>query len=372
MPLPLDICIRGGGVVGRTLALLLAQERLRVGLFVPQAGGPTSSLPDVRAYALNQASKNLLESVRCWPAPPAATPVLTMKVREELGGELSFDATQLDAQALTWIVDVPVLEAQLADAVRFQAQIALLDAPACAALTVVCEGKASSTRAEFGVEFAVTPYAQHAIAARVACEIPHEQVARQWFSKGEILAFLPLGGTTGNSVAIVWSVSPEHAATLRHLSPEDFCLELHAASQQCLGQLTLASERAVWPLQKAQARQWTGRAVAGAWALAGDAAHNVHPLSGQGLNMGLADVSELAALIRGRDYWRPVGDDKLLRRYERSRKAGMLSMATATDGLQWMFSQPGGAWPALRKWGMNRIDRNGRLKQWMARQAMDF
>lgn len=371
MALPLDICIRGGGIVGRTLALLLARERLRVGLVVPAAQAPAASRPDVRAYALNPASKNLLESLRCWPAA-AATPVLHMKVSEDQGGEVNFDAAQVGTEALTWIVDVPVLEAQLADAVRFQPQIELLDAPAPAALTVVCEGKASSTRAEFGVDFEVTPYAQHAIAARIACEKPHEQIARQWFAQGEILAFLPLGGAAGNSVAIVWSVSPEHAAKLLHLSPEDFCLELQATSQHCLGQLTLASERAVWPLQKARARQWTGRTAAGAWALAGDAAHNVHPLAGQGLNMGLADVAELARLIREREYWRPVGDDKVLRRFERSRKAGMLPMATGTDGLQWLFSQNGQAWTTLRNWGMNRIDRSGLLKRWLARQAMDF
>jgi 2-polyprenyl-6-methoxyphenol hydroxylase-like FAD-dependent oxidoreductase len=88
--------------------------------------------------------------------------------------------------------------------------------------------------------------------------------------------------------------------------------------------------------------------------------------------MGLADVAEMARLLREREYWRPVGDDKLLRRYERSRKAGMLPMAAGTDGLQWLFSQNNSAWTALRNWGMNRVDGSGWLKQWMARQAMDF
>jgi ubiquinone biosynthesis UbiH/UbiF/VisC/COQ6 family hydroxylase len=295
-----------------------------------------------------------------------------MKVGEENGGEVNFDAAQLGTEALTWIVDVPVLEAQLAEAVRFQPQIELLDGPAPAALTVVCEGKASSTRAEFGVDFEVTPYAQDAIAVRIECEKPHVQIARQWFTHGEILAFLPMGGESGNSVAIVWSVSPERAKKLLKLDPEDFCHELQATSQHTLGQLKLVSDRAAWPLQKALARQWTGHATAGAWTLAGDAAHNVHPLAGQGLNMGLADVAELARLIRERDYWRSVGDDKLLRRYERSRKAGMMPMATGTDGLHWLFSQHGSAWASVRSWGMNSVDRSGPLKQWMARQAIGF
>ena len=372
MAQPLDVCIRGGGIVGRTLALLLARERLRVGLVAAPMEKGAALGPDVRAYALNLASRNLLESLRCWPPADAATPVLHMKVSEDQGGEVNFDAAQMGTQALTWIVDVPVLEVQLIDAVRFQPQIELLDSPAPAALTVVCEGRMSGTRAEFGVDFDVTPYDQHAIAARLVCEKPHAQIARQWFAQGEILAFLPMGGESGNSVAIVWSLSPERAAKMRDIGAEDFCRELQADSKGSLGQLTLSSERAVWPLQKARARRWTGHNAAGAWALAGDAAHNVHPLSGQGLNMGLADVAELARLLHERDYWRSVGDDKLLRRYERSRKAGMLPMAAGTDGLQWLFSQNNGAWAALRNWGMNRVDGSGRLKQWMARQAMDF
>jgi len=367
-----DVCIRGTGIVGRTLALLLARERLRVGLVAPPMEKGAATGPDVRAYALNLASRNLLESLRCWPPADTATPVLHMNVSEDQGGEVNFDAAQMGTQALTWIVDVPVLEAQLIDAVRFQPQIELLDTPAPAALTVVCEGRMSSTRAEFGVDFDVTPYDQHALAARLVCEKPHAQIARQWFAHGEILAFLPMGGESGNSVAIVWSLSPERAAKMRDIGAEDFCRELQADSKDSLGQLTLSSERAVWPLQKARARKWTGHNAAGAWALAGDAAHNVHPLAGQGLNMGLADVAELARLLREREYWRTVGDDKVLRRYERSRKAGMLPMATGTDGLQWLFSQNNGAWATLRNWGMNRVDGSGWLKQWMARQAMDF
>lgn len=363
----LDVCIRGGGIVGRTLALLLARERLRVGLVdMPAAAGKV----DVRAYALNHASRALLESVRCWPEAPAATPVRRMQVRGDGDSELTFDAAMLGVPALTWIVDVPPLEARLREAVRFQPQIEVLSAPAPARLTVVCEGRASRTREEFGVEFDVTPYAQHALAARVQGEHPHGGVARQWFSGGDILALLPLEGDQGRSVAVVWSLSPARAAQLAQADAEVFCRELHDATHGELGAFTLLGERAVWPLQKALARRWTGRHADGAWALAGDAAHNVHPLAGQGLNLGLADAAMLARLIATRESWRGIDDAKLLRRYERGRKAGMLLLDAGMDGLQLLYARDATVWGELRRFGLNGMERSGPLKLWMARQAM--
>ncbi len=376
MALPLDICIRGDGIVGCTLALLLARERLRVGVVDPPVqaqAADASASPDVRAYALNRASKELLEKLRCWPEPGLVTPVQKMQIQGDRQGEINFDAAHNHADALAWIVDAAALQTQLKEAMRFSPQIEFLNAPQAAALTVVCEGKASTTRDDLGVEFEALVYAQHAIAARLSCEKPHGQVARQWFSNGEILAFLPLGGEQGNSVAVVWSVTPEHAAQWAQASALDFCEALQAVSHSSLGELTLSSERVTWPLQKSQAKQWVGRNKdLGPWALAGDAAHTVHPLAGQGLNMGLADVAELARLVHERDDWRVVGDVKLLRQYERSRKAGIVAMQTGTDGLQWLFSQDDKASPSLRNWGMNLVERSGFLKQWLAKQAMNF
>lgn len=372
-----DICIRGGGIVGRTLALLLARERLRVGLVATAPAASPNDSPatgDVRAYALNAKSRSLLESLRCWPDALHATEVLAMQVKGDDGGEVNFSAAELKVPGLTWIVDVPALEAQLAEAVRFQPQIELLAAPQAApqaaSLTVICEGRTSSTRSELGIDFDVTPYPQTAIAARLSCETAHAQTAYQWFSQGEILAFLPLEGPQGNSVAIVWSVLRERVDVLLNESAAAFCQQLELASEKRLGKLKLISARSAWPLQSAQARRWTGSHAGGAWVLAGDAAHNVHPLAGQGLNLGLADVATLAEILRGRDYWRQVGDEKLLRRYERARKAELLVMDTAMDGLQGLFSRHGGSWQAARNWGMKGFEHSGLVKQWVARQAM--
>ncbi|QTN27395.1 FAD-dependent monooxygenase [Rhodoferax sp. AJA081-3] len=371
MTRPFDICIRGAGIVGRTLALHLAGKQLRVALVAPGTPQPAEALAaDVRAYALSLPSRQLLEAVRCWPDAPHATPVLSMQVHSDDGGQVAFDAAHTHTEALNWIVDVPALEARLADAVRFQPLIEVFDAPKPAALTVVCEGKASQSRQEWGVEWDVTPYGQSALAARVLCEQPHAQVARQWFDKGEILAFLPLGGESGNLCALVWSVSPERALALQAATDADFCQALELASHGVLGSCTLTSARKVWPLQQALARRWSGVALQGAWVLAGDAAHTVHPLAGQGLNMGLADVAELVAVITNRPYWRSVGDARVLRQYERARKAEFAVMGQANDVLQQLFTNRHPVVQAMRTWGMNRFEASGPIKQWVARRAM--
>jgi 2-polyprenyl-6-methoxyphenol hydroxylase-like FAD-dependent oxidoreductase len=388
---PFDVCIRGGGITGRALALLLARERLRVGFVAHASAHPAANDGvDVRAFAINLKSKQLLESVRCWPSAADATPVLKMQVQGDDGGEVVFDAADCGAPALAWIVDVPVLQAQLARAMQFQPQIELLEIAEPATLTVVCEGKTSSSCAEFGVDFEVAPYAQWAIAARLNGEKPHRQTAFQWFSHDGILGVLPMGGpmdgltgrltdgagtqgvadSPGNSVSIVWSVAESRAQTLLQMSAGDFCRALQVATHDTFGPLTLTSERALWPLQLAHTDRWAGTTGGVSWVLAGDAAHTVHPLSGQGLNLGLADVAELATLIAGRDYWRSVADDKLLRRYERSRKADAAALGSVTDGLQRLFAQSGGSWQTLRNAGMNGFERVGPLKKWVARQAM--
>ncbi len=371
-----DVCIRGAGAVGRTLALLLARERLRVAL----VSSPAVSAPstDVRAYALNGASKRLLESLRAWPDAPASTPVVEMQVwntDRSAGGDgdsgtpLDFKSQSAGQPALAWIVDVPALEQQLGEAVRFQPQIEVVQTPVKAALQVVCEGQKSTSRNEFGASWTVRPYAQKAVAARLTSNKPHLGVARQWFNNGDILALLPLSdthaGQSGNSVALVWSVNTERADALQKMSDDDFCVALQADCGKEAGTLSLVSERSSWPLALSKADRWVGPG----WALAGDAAHAVHPLAGQGLNLGLADALELAKVIEQREYWRGLGDEKLLRRYERARKADVVAMGAVTDGLHGLFAHTDARLQALRHWGLKSFARSEILKAWLTRQA---
>ena len=380
MALPPDICIRGAGIVGRTLALLLARERLNVALV--ESPQPNTT-PDVRAYSLNGAAKSLLQDLRCWPEAPAVTPVHQMQVWGDQGGQLNFGAQEQGVGQLNWMVDVAALEALLIQAVQFQPQIQLVQAPLSAPLTVVCEGRASQTRTELGVGFDITHYEQHAVATRLVCERAHEGIAHQWFGwsaapgltqpQAEVLALLPMGGEGGREVALVWSVHPLRAQELMAMSAEDFAVTLASACEHRLGGMQLSAERAVWPLQLARAERWIGPmpgASKQSFALAGDAAHSLHPLAGQGLNVGLADVAELVQVIRAKEFWRPLHDLKLLRRYERARQADVQAMGLVTDGLQRLFAQPGPVWQNLRNWGMRGFDRSGPLKHWMTQRAM--
>lgn len=384
-----DVCIRGDGVVGRTLALLLAKERLRVALVVPQsadsADGQAHTPQDIRAYALNSASKQLLELLRVWPDASLATPVQSMQVWGDDGGKLDFNAQTAGQDALTWIVDVPPLQAQLLQACSYQSLIDTVTEPELATikapLTVICEGQKSSSRAAVRTHWARKPYAQKAIAARLTSDVPHRGSARQWFANGEVLALLPMGGAMidanfdakagdngggqGNALALVWSVPDERAAQLEKLSPEEFCSALSVACQGSVGALQLTSERASWPLALGSAAHWVGPG----WALAGDAAHTVHPLAGQGLNLGLADAACLSRVLAGREYWRGLGDEKLLRRYERARKADVAAVSAVTDGLYKLFAQAGPAWQSARNWGMNGVANSSPLKNWLMQRA---
>ncbi len=374
-----DVQVLGAGIVGRSLALALARAGLSVALRpeATHAGGGDDDRadvrPDVRAYALNAASVELLRGLKVWDALPAqaATPVLDMHVQGDAhAAAIDFSAWQQHVSALAWITDAAVLERELAAAVRFAPHITVID-PADqvnASLTALCEGKASATRESLGIAFERVEYGHRAIAARLTSTQAHQGIARQWFRAPDVLALLPFDTPQPqHSFALVWSLPDARAADLLTLSAAAFETELMQATHGEAGNLKLASERAAWPLMQANASAWCGPG----WVLLGDAAHVVHPLAGQGLNLGLADVAALVRVIREREPWRPLGDEKLLRRYTRERVAPTWAMGQVTDGLLRLFADDTPAVRELRNRGLTLVNRLSPLKRWLTTRALN-
>lgn len=365
---PFDIQVRGSGIVGSAAALALSRQGLSVALCAP-AQAPRAA--DVRAYALNAASVALLESLKVWPALPAdaRTAVYDMRVEGDAGmaAALRFSAWQQQVRELAWIVDAAALEAELAAALRYAPHVEHCAAPVQAALQVVAEGKASATREQFGVAFETHDYGQRAIAARLLASEPHQGLARQWFRAPDVLALLPLDRPRpGHGLALVWSLPSERAAALLELDDKAFEAELMQASAGAAGELHLASPRAAWPLTMARAERVFGPG----FVLVGDAAHVVHPLAGQGLNLGLGDVAALARVVAEREAWRSVGDVRLLERYARERLAPTRAMLGLTDGLLQLFSHPSPWAKELRNRGLGLVNAATPLKRWLAGRAL--
>ena len=372
----LDVCIRGRGAVGLALALALARQGLRVGLIgAGDAGAAHGALPDVRAYALNAASRALLTELKVWDALPAdaITPVDDMHVEgDSAGGVIDFSSWQQGVDALAWIVDAAELDTALRTAARFAPHLVCLAdgtaEAAGAALSVLAEGKASAGRQALGVRFDVQAYGHTALAARLVSDDTHLGMARQWFRSPDVLALLPLDRPEpGRSYALVWSVPAVRAQVLQQMPVAEFEAALADATGGAAGQLQLATGIAAWPLALAQADRLCGAG----WVLVGDAAHLVHPLAGQGLNLGLADVAALARVIAEREPWRALGDEILLRRYVRERALPTRAMALLTDGLLHLFAQPQPALRELRNRGMGLLNRLAPVKRFLTRRALD-
>jgi 2-polyprenyl-6-methoxyphenol hydroxylase-like FAD-dependent oxidoreductase len=363
-----DVCVRGTGIVAHTLALALSRQGLAVAL---QSASPRQNLSDdVRAYALNLSSVSLLDELKVWQALPgdARTAVYDMRVQGDgAAGMLRFSAWQQQVRELAWIVDVAALEAELAAAVRYAPHVTTVASAAKARLLVLAEGKASATRDELGVAFERHDYEQTAVAARLSTDLSHGGLARQWFQAPAVLALLPMDRPQpGHGLALVWSLPADRAREVLAWSDAEFEAALMTASGGEAGQLRLVSPRAAWPLTLARAERVHGPG----WVLVGDAAHVVHPLAGQGLNLGLGDVQVLTRVLAGRESWRDLGDEKLLQRYARERALPVQAMATLTDGLLRLFAHPSPWARELRNRGLGLVDAAVPFKRWLGARAL--
>jgi 2-polyprenylphenol 6-hydroxylase len=384
-----DVVIAGGGLVGLSLAALLGQADFKVALVEvrePQLDWPPDSV-DLRVYAISRASADLLRAIDAWPLIEAhACAYRDMHVWDAGGfGDIHFDSADLGEPCLGHIVEARVIEAALLAVIeplpcvtRFcpagiasfhdaddSRSVVLEDGRVLsAALLVGADGRHSRVRDHAGIHVRASNYGQQALVAVVECERGHDDTAWQRFLPTGPLAFLPL---RDGRCSIVWSATTGEAQRLLALDDAAFCEALGGAFAYRLGKVLGVGERVLFPLY----RQYAERTVAPRLALVGDASHVIHPLAGQGVNLGFKDVHELAdVLVAARQQRRDIGALAVLRRYERARKGDNLATMLAMDGFKHLFGSrvPPVRW--LRNAGLDLVDAARPVKQLIMRAAM--
>lgn len=390
-----DVIVVGAGVIGAVMACLLLRQgsgvSLRVALIADRfmQTPPAQAEWDLRVFALSRASERVLKLAGIWGALPATrlNPFERMRVWDAQGsawgaGSLSFDCADIGEPNLGYIVDGHVLQWQALQQARALGAV-LIEAPLTAivenrdevragledgrelrgTLIVGADGTESKTRQLLGIDTAGHAYHQDALVTHVRTVLPHADTAWQRFLPTGPLAFLPL---SDGRCSLVWSTNRAEATRLRALDPQSFGAELTAASGEVLGACTLAAPLAAFPLNLQHAVAYARpRAV-----LIGDAAHAVHPLAGQGLNLGFNDCAALAQVLEDCGSALSFGDMKVLRRYERWRRTENLLVSAGLDALERLFSSTSGSVAAARKFGLGAVERSSAVKRQLARQAL--
>ena len=383
-----EIAIVGGALVGAALARALRGSTVALVSQERRLPGPVPESFDSRVYAISPANAAFLESLGAWQQIPAdrVTPVHAMHVYGDDGqSKIEFDAYAAGASELAWIVEDTLLQDALWRVLATQEQLEIVAPGDCerleigsdratvalrdarrieAQLVVGADGARSLVRAQAGIVSRERAYGQSAVVANFACERPHRNVALQWFQGGPVLALLPL---PGEHISMVWSTDDENAARLLALEGGALAREVTDASGRALGELSLLAPARSLSLRSLSA----ARSVAPRVALVGDAAHVVHPLAGQGANLGFQDARVLADVLRAREPFRDPGDLRLLRRYERERAEAILAMRATIHGLFVLFGAEQRIFGPLRNAGLNLVDHLPVLKNVLMRHAMN-
>ncbi|MCL6730938.1 UbiH/UbiF/VisC/COQ6 family ubiquinone biosynthesis hydroxylase [Sphingomonas hankyongi] len=372
-----DVIIFGGGMVGLALAAALDSSGVSAVVIDPADPAPrTSSAFDGRTSAVSSSSMRMLETIGVTQHLPApGCPIRRISVADGLQpGGLHFDGD--DEEPLGWMHENRHLRAALqaraeagrhtwllwksrvADVVRGETGVLVsledgrkLNAP----LLVAADGRNSRTREEAGIRVARWSYRHQAIVSVLRHQRPHDHVAYEIFYPSGPFALLPMtDDSQGHRSAIVWSVRQDDAAGWLSLSDEDFAAEAEAAMGGFLGKIAMLAPRSSFPLGFHHAAQISDKRLA----LIGDAAHAIHPIAGQGVNLGFRDAAALAqVLVEGARLGLDLGDAQLLARYQRWRSLDALSVAFATDSLTRIYGIPGRAASAVRRFGMGLVER---------------
>ena len=378
-----DVVIVGGGLAGASLAAALAHSGLRLALIERKAPSVPPREWDSRIYSLTPASTAFLRGVDAWDRMEAgrSTPIYEMHVFGDDGrSRLDFSAYESGVSELATTVESGRLHYALWQGLQRQRNLSLL-CPATpsgliarsdsveimlsdggsvsARLAVGADGADSWLRRAAGIESTTESYGQQGLVANFSCGRPHRGAAYQWFRRDGVLAFLPL---PDQRISIVWSTPDDHAGELLALPAAEFCRRVSAASGEVLGGLELITPPAAFPLGRLSARSMIQSRIA----LAGDAAHVVHPLAGQGINLGFGDARSLAGLLSDA---RDPGDRLLLRRFERSRAEDTLALRWVTDGLFRLFELRHPIAARIRNLGLNLTNSNAVIKTLLARRA---
>ncbi len=382
-----DVAIVGGGLVGGSLAAALSGSGLSAAILeraAPPAPGPDW---DARIYAISPSSVAFLRSIGAWQDVDAkrVTPVHRMRVFGDDGAsELDFSAYETGVAELAVTVESGRLASAIWRALQRAGNVEVL-CPAFPAalhasehgvrvelasgdavdarLCVGADGTHSWVRDAAGFRHSSRSYGERGVIANFACEVPHRNTAYQWFRRDGVLAWLPVEERV---ISIVWSTPESNARSLLGLSPAELCETVARAGGGALGALTLLAGPLSFPL----ARLRTDRMARGRVALLGDAAHVVHPLAGQGVNLGLGDAAALARLLRGLPLSRDPGDEFTLRRFERERAEDILAIRSVTHGLHRLFGTRHPAAARIRNLGLNLTNSIPALKTMLARRAM--
>ena len=387
-----DIIIVGAGMVGATLACGLAEEAENLSIAVIDAKAPDFDWDkdgyDMRVSAITRASQTLFKNIGVWEkiVEQRISPYRDMFVWDAGGkGEIHFDSADMGEADLGHIIENRVIVKALHQRMEELSSITLLcpvqiksisfdddkteltiksKTKLSANLVVAADGTRSWIRQQADIAVKGWDFDQAALVTTVKTELYHKDTAWQRFLATGPLAFLPL--TDGYS-SIVWSTSPDEAKRLIEISESEFALELAQAFEDKLGKIESVAGRAVFPLRLFETLNYVKPRLA----LVGDAAHTIHPLAGQGVNLGLADVTSLiTTIVEALNDKKDIGDLKVLRRYERWRRADNRSMLMAMDGLKRLFGSELSAIKNLRSFGLNITNRITPLKNLIMKQAM--